>query len=183
MDELDHIISGRAPDPRSAAQQTPASQRAADPTARPAASLLDTLEHVSISSTAAPAAARRTAARPGPPPKQHQAMQQVPDHIKATSSLQSRRPAGPKPDLDRAPHRYCTDASPQPPTLACQCNSLLQAQVWDDLFADAGATSHAHGGAPPGSSAVQADVKRWFAEADADSDGRQVALAPTALSA
>jgi hypothetical protein len=49
-------------------------------------------------------------------------------------------------------------------------------QVWDDLFADAGAVSHAHGAAAPGSSTAQNDVERWFAEADADGDGRQVTM-------
>lgn len=48
---------------------------------------------------------------------------------------------------------------------------MLQPQAWDDLFADAVAVSHVHGGAV-GGNAVLADLDRWFAEADADRDGR-----------
>jgi hypothetical protein len=52
---------------------------------------------------------------------------------------------------------------------------MVTLQVWDDLFADAGAVSHAHGAAAPGSKA-QNDIERWFAEADADGDGRQATM-------
>ena len=49
-------------------------------------------------------------------------------------------------------------------------------QVLDDLFADAGAVSHAHGAAAAGGNAAHSDIERWFAEADADGDGRQVTM-------
>lgn len=50
--------------------------------------------------------------------------------------------------------------------------TTFQQQVWDDLFSDAGAVPSAHGAGPPAGNDAQSDLQRWFADADADHDGR-----------